>query len=159
METTRFVVIGCIGLVVVVCVVAVCVIVRVFGLGSTSEWEKTKTEGMEFGKHTDQLGCQDESLLRLRAALKSYDVVRQREAEVFAFGCFETCRSTAGFCAAAPKEDDFLVITKWALDQCQKEGFSSDEACVNVFKESADACLGKTKQTKGNWSHFSQIRR
>jgi hypothetical protein len=150
METTRFVVIGGIGIVVVACLIVVCVTGGIFYPGLSSELDKTEAEGVEFGKHSDQLRCQQESLRRLRTALKNHDIIRRREAEVFAFGCFETCRATSGFCTAAPKEDDFLVITRWALDQCQKEGFGGDDACVDVFKESADACLGKTKQPTGN---------
>jgi len=150
MVRSEHVVIGCIGLVLVASLIVVCGIVGIFYLGMTSEWEKTKAEGMEFGKHTDQRGCQDASVSRLRTALKNHDILKRREAEVFAFGCFETCRATSGFCSATPKEDDFLVITRWALDQCQKEGFGNDDACVDVFKESADACLGKTKHANGN---------
>jgi len=150
MVRTEHVVIRCIGLVVVASGIVVCVIGGIFCLGLNSEVDKTEAEGVEFGKRSDQRVCQQESLRRLRTALKNHDMIKRREAQVFAYGCFETCRATTEFCTEAPKEDDFPTIRKWAEDQCQKEGFGSDDACVSVFMEAADACLGKTKQTKGN---------
>ena len=145
MVKTAHIVIGCVGLVAAAFVIIVCVIVGIFYLGLSSDVDKTEAAGLEYGKSSDQRGCQQESLRRLRTALKSHDIVKRREAQIFAYGCFETCRATTEFCVDAPKEDDFFVINKWAQDQCQKEGFGSDDACLSVFAEVADACLGRTR--------------
>ena len=145
MATGKNIAIGCIAAVVLVGVIVACGVGGIFWLGLTGVVEKADNEGVEFGKGTDQRGCRDESLRRLRAALRNRDLIKRREVELFAYGCFESCRATPDFCNGTPKEDAFFAVRAWSQEQCQKEGFGSDDACVDVFTAVSNVCLGKTK--------------
>ena len=141
---TRNIAIGCIALVVLIGAVVVCGVGGIFTLGLSGIAEKAESEGREFGKGTDQRGCRDEAFRRLRVALRSHDLVKRRETQMFAYGCFQSCRATPDFCVNAPKEDAFFAVRKWSREQCQKEGLGNDDACESLFIEVSDACLGKT---------------
>lgn len=98
MATEKNIAIGCIAAVVLVGVIVACGVGGIFWLGLTGVVEKAENEGVQFGKGTDQRGCRDESLRRLRAALRNHDLIKRREVELFAYGCFENCRATPDFC-------------------------------------------------------------
>jgi hypothetical protein len=144
MPQTKSIVIGCIALVLLAGVLVACVVGGIFFLGLMGVAEKAELEGVEFGKSTDQQGCQDESLRRLRAAIKNHNLIKRREVQLFIDGCFQSCAPTSGYCANAPKEDAFIANLEWSETQCEKEGFGDDDACSDVFMEVAGACLGKT---------------
>jgi hypothetical protein len=149
MAATKSIAIGCIALVVVGGAIAACAAGGVFMLGLSGVADKAEQEGVEFGKGTDQRGCQDEALRHLRAALRNHDLLKRREAQLFIYGCFQSCRSTPEFCANAPKKDDFLASRAWSQQQCQKEGLGDDDACSSVFMEVSGVCLGKIPR-RGN---------
>ena len=149
MAQTKFIAIGCIALVVLIGAIVVCVVGGIFVLGLSSIPEKVENEGVEFGKATDQRGCQDESLRRLRAAIRNHDLVKRRAVQLFAYGCFQTSRASADFCANAPHEDAFFANRKWSQSQCEKEGLGDDDGCRGVFMQVSEACLGKTPR-RGN---------
>lgn len=142
-ETHR---VGCIAIVLLAGALVACVVGGIFMLGLSGVAEKAETEGVEFGKRTDQRGCEDEALRRLRAALRNRDLLKRRQVQLFVFGCFQSCQATPDFCPVAPKEEAFLSVRQWAQQQCRKEGLGDNDACENVFMEVSDACLGKTKR-------------
>jgi hypothetical protein len=146
MAATKNIVIGCLAAVVLVGVIVAGGVGGIFWLGLGAEVDKAVNEGQEFGRRTDQQGCRDEAMRRLRAALRNYDLIKRREVQLFANGCFQSCRVIPDFCTDAPKEDTFFTIRAWSQRQCQKEGFGNDDACVDLFVEVSDACLGKTKR-------------
>ena len=146
MAQTRSVAIGCIAAVVLVGAIVACGVGGIFLLGLNSVAEQAETEGVEFGKHTDQRGCQSEAFRRLLAATRSRNLVKRRETELFLYGCFQTSRSTANFCTNAPQEDGFFAVQQWAKEQCRKDAMEDDDACVSLFMEVSDVCLGKTKR-------------
>ena len=148
MAQTKYIAIGCIALVIIVGALAACVVGGIFMLGLSGVADKAEQEGVEFGKSTDQQGCQDEALRHLRAALKSHDLIKRREVELFIYGCFQSCRPTSGYCANAPKQDAFMANREWSKSQCAKEGFGDDDACSDVFMEVAGSCLGKTPRSR-----------
>ena len=150
MALTRNIAIGCVAVVLLIGVAGACAVGGIFWLGLGSVAEKAEAEGVEFGRRTDQLGCKDEAFRRLRSALKSHDLLKRRETQLFLYGCFQTCRTTSEFCLEAPKEDDFFAVRKWSREQCQKEGLGNDDACEDLFVEVSDACLGKTKRKPQN---------
>jgi hypothetical protein len=143
--TQKNIVIGCLALSLLAGAIVACAVGGIFFLGLTSVADKAEQQGIEFGRQTDQRGCQTEGLQRLRAAIKSNDLLKRREVQLFLYGCFQTCRVATGFCVNAPKEDSFAAVETWAKDQCQQEGFGDDDACVTCFMEVSDACFGKTK--------------
>ena len=144
MPQTKSIVIGCIALLLLAGALAACGVGGIFFLGLLGVAEKAEQDGVEFGKSTDQQGCQDEAFKRLRGALKRHELVKRREVQVFIYGCFQSCRPTPGYCANAPKQDEFFANLEWSESQCEKEGFGDDDACSTVFQEVVDVCLGKT---------------
>ena len=146
MVTAKHFIIGCVILVIVGGVVIAAAVGGIFYLGLNKYADETEKEGVEFGRHTDQQGCQDEALRRLKQGRRSGDIISSRATEIFVYGCFQTSRATAGFCRDAPKEDSFLAVRKWAQDRCKLEGApSGDDACVSLFTTVSDDCLGKIK--------------
>ena|SRR5215831_6285577 len=146
MLSARHFVIGCLILVVIGGVLVVIVVGGIFMLGLNKYGETTEADGMEFGRRTDQQGCQSEGLRRFKAARRAGNPIDAHATQLFTYGCFQTCRPTAGFCRDAPTEDKVLTVRRWAQYRCHIEGESSnDEACIEVLTESADSCLGKTK--------------
>jgi hypothetical protein len=144
MAGTKGIAIGCIAVVILVAAVVVCGVGGIFWLGLGSMADKFEKDGAEFGKRTDQRGCRDEAFRRLHAALRNYDVVGRRGVQLFAYGCFQTCRATPEFCATVPRDDDHSSRLRWAEAQCQIEGLGHDDACQDLLMEVSDACLGKT---------------
>ena|SRR5580765_1684211 len=148
MAQAKTIAIGCIAGVILMAAIVACGIGGIFLLGLSKEPDRVENEGMKFGKHTNQRGCQDEGLRRLRNALHNYDPISKSEVEFFVYGCFQTCQATPDFCHGTPNEDGFFTVRKWSQAQCQKEGLGSDEACFDLFKEVSDVCLGKTKSKR-----------
>src|SRR5215510_824691 len=147
MATAKHFVIGCLIVAVVAAVIVVVVAGGIFYLGLTKYVDTVEAEGVEFGRRTDQQACQDEALRRLKSARRSGDLIRARGTQMFIYGCFQTCRTTSGFCRDAPKEDSLLTVRKWAQDRCRLEGApNDDDVCVSLFMEVSDSCLGKTKR-------------
>jgi hypothetical protein len=147
MATAKHFVIGCVVLLIVGVVLVVVVVGGIFYLGLGEHINTVEAEGVEFGRKTDQQGCQDETIRRLKSAKRSGDLIRARDAELFINGCLQTCRPTSDFCRDAPKEDSFFKVRKWAADRCRLERAPDDyDPCISVFTEVSDACLGKIKR-------------
>jgi len=144
MVQTKTIVMGCIAMVLLAGVLVACGVGAIFMLGLTGVADKAEHAGVEFGKSTDQQGCEDEALRRLRVAIKNHDLIKRREVQLFINGCFQSCKPTVGYCADAPKQDAFFENLEWSKSQCAKEGFGDDDACSTVFMEVSDSCLGKT---------------
>src|SRR5262245_45488028 len=106
----KTIVIGCLDLLLLGGVIAACAEGGTFVVGLGGYADATTKNGSEFGKHTDQLGCQTEALRRLRAANRSLDPFKISGNEFFLYGCFQTSRATSDFCANAPKEDTFFTV-------------------------------------------------
>ena len=146
MVTAKHFIIGCVILVIVGGIIIAAVVGGIFYLGLAKYADEAEKDGVEFGRHTDQQGCQDEALRRLKQGRRSGNLISSRATEIFINGCFQTSRATPGFCRDAPKEDSFLAVREWAQDRCRREGApSSDDACVSLFVEVSDDCLGKIK--------------
>jgi len=144
MATARHLVIGCLIVAVVGGVLVVVVAGGIFYLGLGPHIDTVEAEGVEFGRKTDQQGCQDETIRRLKAAKRSGNLILEQDAYLFIYGCFETCRPTSGFCLDAPKEDTFFTVRRWAQDRCRLEGAPEGyEPCISVFEIVAHACQGK----------------
>ena len=143
---TKYIVIGCLALVILGGVLITGIIGGIFYLGTSEELTKTENAGVEFGRKTDQQGCLDEAIRRFQAATRAGNLITRRTTEHFLYGCFQSCRETTGFCRDAPKEDAFFTVRKWAQDRCQQIGAGTDDACVSLFTEVSDSCLGKIKR-------------
>lgn len=81
MPQTKSIVIGCIAMVLLAGVLVACGVGGIFMLGITGVVEKAEQAGVEFGKSTDQQGCQDEAFRHLRAAIKSHDLLKDMKSQ------------------------------------------------------------------------------
>src|SRR5262252_4948551 len=111
---TKTIVFGCLALVLLGGALIACVVGGIFALGLSGYADDTEKSGKEFGKHTDQLGCETEALRRLRAANKALDPFKKSANELFLYGCFQTSRATPDFCRSTPKEDGFFTVRQWS---------------------------------------------
>jgi hypothetical protein len=143
MAETKYIIIGGTALLLLIGVIVACGIGGILMLGMNSELDKTEAAGVEFGKGTDQRGCQDEAIRRLRKAAKEQSISERHKVPLFLNGCFQTCRASAGFCLNAPKEDSFFTVRNWSQQECQKNGMGEDAACVSLFIDVSNACFGK----------------
>ncbi len=143
MAETKHIIIGCTAIFLLIVGVFVCGIGGIFILGVNGRLDKTEAAGAEFGKRTDQRGCQAEAIRRLRKATKDKNIFERHDASLFLNGCFQTCQPAADFCLNAPKEDSFQVVLAWSKQECRKHGMGEDGACVNLFIDVSNACFGK----------------
>src|SRR5436190_20569832 len=97
MATAKHFIIGCMILFIVGGIIIVAVVGGIFYLGLTKYTDETEKEGVAFGRHTDQQGCQNEALRRLKQGRRSGNLISSRATEIFISSCLETSRATLGF--------------------------------------------------------------
>jgi hypothetical protein len=146
MATAKHFIVGCVILVLVGGIIIAAVVAGIFMLGLKDYADNAEHEGVEFGRRTDQQGCQDEAFHRLKMGRRAANPISSRATSLFLYGCLQTSRATPGFCRDAPGDDSFLGVRKWAQDRCHREGAGSDDVCVSLFMEVSNACLGKIKR-------------
>ena len=101
---------------------------------------KSTKEGEEFGKTTDNLGCQTK-VLSIIKPLREIDLNGILKAEYFFEGCLETSRPTPNFCDGLPSDYvDILKDDKEKDAECAKLGFRDSNACRQVMKKKLDFC-------------------
>ncbi len=99
--------------------------------------KSTVLEGAKFGRTTDQNGCVQEALNRL----KSDDSFNgQLNAGIFLEGCNRTSAPVAGFCDGVPGKLDILKTNSWALQRCNAIG-STDKNCPQLMRAVQRVCL------------------
>jgi hypothetical protein len=113
---------------------------------SSSPVEAARDEGEKFGKATDQRGCLQESLRRLRGQRRDTFLQRYRRGLThnFTTGCFQTSGATKEFCSGVPRPEEFTAALDRRVRQCVLAGLD-DGACTNVMWVMTKEC-GKTPQ-------------
>ncbi|HZT58423.1 MAG TPA: hypothetical protein VFA21_07290 [Pyrinomonadaceae bacterium] len=106
--------------------------------------EAARDEGEKFGKTTDQRGCLQESLRRLREQGRDTFLQRYHRALTHDFtgGCFQTSEETKDFCSGVPRPEEFTAGLNWRVRQCELAGLD-DGSCTNVMWDVIKEC-GKT---------------
>ena len=74
------------------------------------------------------------------------NLIEARATSLFLDGRFQTCRPTPDFCKESPRIDSFFAIKRWAEESCQKECAGDDNACVSLFMDVSNVCLGKMER-------------
>jgi hypothetical protein len=131
----------------IVAVIAVLLIVGVVCAG-VFWWMKNKdalmgrmkevaTEGKDFGGHSDNQGCVDESISRYK---KEPGFISVMSATLFMSGCFESSRPTPGFCDNVPRVTEFVKSAQWRVDQCRRIDLSRDRYCQQLFQPIQQFC-------------------
>jgi hypothetical protein len=108
--------------------------------------EAARDEGEKFGRATDQRGCLQESLRRLREQGRDTFLQRYRRGLThnFTSGCFQTSGATKEFCSGVPRPEELTAGLDWRVRQCVLAGLD-DGACTNVMWAMTKEC-GKTPQ-------------
>ena len=101
---------------------------------------KSTKEGEEFGKTTDNPGCQTK-VLSIIKPLRDTDINEILKAEYFFDSCLETSRPTPNFCDGLPSDwKDIMNDDKAKEAECAKLGFKNSNACRQVMKKKLDFC-------------------
>ena len=95
------------------------------------------TEGRDFGRHSDNQGCVDESISRYK---KEPGLGTAISNSIFMQSCLDSSRPTPGFCADVPKTTEFIKSGQWRVEQCRKIDLSSDSYCQQLFQPVQHFC-------------------
>ena len=100
-----------------------------------------RPKGEAFGPSTDQQGCVDESLRRIREYPESTFSERIEKAHISSFtsGCFSTCKPSKDFCVGVPKVKEVIDSLEFVEHQCNRVGLDRG-ACTNVFRRVIKEC-------------------
>ena len=106
-----------------------------------------RPKGEEFGRGTDQQGCVDESLRRIREYPESTfsEKIEKVYIPSFATGCFSSCKPSKDFCDGVPRVKEALDSFIFVEHQCQRAGLDRG-TCHNVFRRVIKECTNH-KQT------------
>lgn len=94
-------------------------------------------EGKEFGSHSDNQGCVDESVARYK---KDPGFTSAISTSVFMRTCLDSSRPTPGFCESVPGKTEFMKTAEWRIEQCRHYGLSGDNYCQNMFQSIQEFC-------------------
>jgi len=101
---------------------------------------KSGDEGQEFGKTTDNLGCQTRAL-ELAKPLRDTEITGVVKIQYFFSGCLETSRRTPAFCDGLPSDyADIINDDKTKDAECARLGFRESSRCRTLMKEKLDFC-------------------
>lgn len=106
-------------------------------LNHNPEWAK----GVEFGPATDQQGCVDESLRRIREYPESTfsEKIEKVYIPSFTSGCFSTCKPSKDFCDGVPRMKEVMDSLQYVVRQCERAGLGGGK-CHNVFRRVIKEC-------------------
>jgi hypothetical protein len=101
---------------------------------------KSDKEGTEFGKTTDNSGCQTKVLSMIKT-VRDTELNEILKAEYFFDSCLQTSRPTPNFCDGLPSDwTDIMNDDKAKEAECAKLGFRNSNACRQVMKKKLDFC-------------------
>jgi len=131
----------------IVAIVVVLLIIGVVGAG-VFWWMKNKdalmsrakevvTEGRDFGGHSDNHGCVDETVSRYKKDPGFGSAISN---SIFLRTCLEASRPTPGFCEDVPRKTEFMKSAQWRIGQCRRVSLSEDKYCQQMFQPVQDYC-------------------
>jgi hypothetical protein len=134
----------------VLLIIAIVVVVLILGVVGTGVvwWVKNKdalmarakevvAEGKEFGGHSDQQACVDESVSRYK---KEPGFRSAMSTNFFLRGCLEASKPTDGFCESVPKTTEFMKSAEWQIEQCRRVDLAKDSYCRQLFQPVQQFC-------------------
>jgi hypothetical protein len=118
-------------------VVATFFVVRRYGPGLVEAGKQTYTEGVEYGRRTDNVGCLNEAVARHARAEGFAELIK---VNVFTRACLEASRPTPAFCDGVPRQLEFMKAVEWQRRQCQRYGLSFEKQCGQLFQQVQQFC-------------------
>ena len=98
---------------------------------------KTREDGREYGKKSDNAACVTEGLVRYKKDSSFTGIVN---AKSFLTGCLQTSRPTPNFCEGVPRRLDFSDSARWRIEQCKKNDLGEDSNCQQIFDAVQEYC-------------------
>ena len=111
--------------------VAVFLLARTYGPGLVEAGKQTYSEGVEYGRRTDNEGCLNEAAARHARAEGFTDMVRNG---IFMQVCLENSRPTPGFCDGVPGPLEVMKGVTWQHQQCKRFGLTPEQQCGQLFQ-------------------------
>ena len=135
-----------------VAIVVVLLIVGVVGAG-LFWWMRNKdalkyrmkevvAEGRDFGAHSDNRGCVDETMSRYKKEPGFFSAFKYQG---FINGCLEKSSPTVGFCEGIPI-GDFMKMTAWREGECRRYGLANDRNCQPLLMPVMMSCGEKRRK-------------
>jgi len=140
----------------IVAIIVVVLIVGVVGAG-VFWWMRNKdalmarakevaTEGKDFGGHSDNQGCVDESISRYK---KEPGFASAISTSIFVRTCLDASSPTPGFCDNVPGPTEFMKSSEWKVDQCRRADLARDNYCQQLFQPVQEFCQKSTGKEPG----------
>lgn len=105
--------------------------------------EKSMNDGTEFGKTTDNLGCQTKVVSMIRS-LDGININETLKMQYYFTACLEASRPTPNFCdGVANPFADIFNDDKSKDAECTKLGLEGSITCRQVIEEKLDFCMNK----------------
>lgn len=105
--------------------------------------DQSRNEGAEFGKTTDNLGCQNK-VLSMAQTMRLTDINDILKTQFFFDGCLRASRPTPNFCDGVPSDwEDIFNDDKGKEAECRKLGIKDSAVCRQVIKEKLVFCEQK----------------
>ncbi len=101
----------------------------------------SRDEGVSVGKGTNDAGCFERAIERLREGRAGAAGVRSRP---WIQGCFASATPTVEFCADAPPSSDTEASLRWQGERCATKGFAALSLCGAVADEAQTYCETRT---------------
>jgi hypothetical protein len=127
--------------------VAVYFLARTYGPGLVEAGKQTYTEGVEYGRRTDNEGCLNEAVARHARGEGFGDLIKTN---VFMRACLEASRPTPGFCDDVPRQTEFMKAVGWQQRQCQRYGLSVEKQCGQLFQQVQQFCELRRERGENN---------
>ena len=97
----------------------------IYRVADNANISESETKGAEFGRTTDNLGCQTNAVSSVKN-MSALDITGSIQASFFFKSCLKASRKTANFCENVPSEiSDKLSGDKWKDSECEKNGMKS----------------------------------
>src|SRR5215831_15648868 len=138
MATAKHFVIGCLIFLVVGGLIVVIAEGGIFFLGFNKYGDTLEADGMEFGRKTDQQGCEHEGLRRYKSARKAGNPIDAHACLIFTNGCFQPSGPRPASVATPPPKTPFSV------SEGGPRNVATQRACPATMKR-ASTCLPKPR--------------
>jgi hypothetical protein len=130
-------------------VVASFLIVRRYGPELVQENKQAMTEGQEYGRRTDDVGCLNEAVARQAHITGFRDMLKNN---FFMRSCLEVARPTPGFCEGVPGRLEFTKSIGWQAQQCKRYGLGPEQQCSQFFQQVQQYCEERASRPHGDES-------
>ncbi len=112
-------------------------VARRYGPELIGENKQAMTEGQEYGRRTDDVGCLNEAVARQARVTGFRDMLKNN---FFTRSCLEVARPTPGFCEGVPRRLEFMKSVGWQAQQCKRYGLGPETQCSQFFQQIQQFC-------------------